>query len=204
MKQYMKNRFEFYGIKSPKRKDLIRIFLKKYGLPPKNISESVVKILWNYPYRECQYAALDILERCVKKEQIRNIKLYEELITSKSWWDTVDWLATRVVGVHLHKFPNDIMSIHKRWMDSDNMWLQRVCLLFQLKYKSETDTKLLFSTIKQLSHSKEFFIQKAIGWSLREYSKTDVDAVRTFVACATLAPLSVREGMRLINCKPIS
>ncbi len=199
MKRYMKDQFEFCGIKSPKRKELTQIFIKKKGLPPAQQADSVIKEIWNYPEREFQYAALDILERCVKRKMIQNEFLFEQFILSKSWWDTVDWIATRIVGEHFQQFPNDILSTHKRWMDSENMWLQRVCILFQLKYKTQTDIKLLFSTIERLAESKELFIQKAIGWSLREYSKTDAEVVRKFIQSNSLASLSVREGMRLIK-----
>jgi 3-methyladenine DNA glycosylase AlkD len=195
----MKDQFEFCGIKSPKRKELTKIFIKKNGLPPTAHAESVITEIWSLPEREFQYATLDILERLVKKKRIQNVVLFEQLILSKSWWDTVDWLATRIVGVHFQKFPHEILSTHKRWMDSGNMWLQRVCILFQLKYKSQTDVKLLFSTIRRLAGSKEFFIQKAIGWALREYSKTDGNGVQKFIQSNSLAPLSVREGMRLIK-----
>ena len=84
-------------------------------------------------------------------------------------------------------------------MNSENMWLQRVCLIFQLSYRKETDTELMFGYMRQLTHSKEFFIQKAIGWALRQYARTDADAVRNFVENTPMSPLSKREALKHIG-----
>lgn len=195
----MKNQFEFFGIKSPQRKELTRKFLKDYSLPTKENAESIIKEIWTIPQRECQYVALEISERLAKRSAFNDIQLFEYLIVTKSWWDTVDWLATRIVGEYMKKFPEAILPAHEKWLGSGNMWLQRVCILFQLKYKQKTDVELLFKTIRQLAQSKKFFIQKAIGWALREYSKTNAAVVRNFIENEALAPLSVREGMRLIK-----
>ena len=199
MKRYMKDKFEFFGIKSVERKELTRKFLAFHGLPNEKDYKKVIREMWDLPQRELQYAALDILERLVKKRIPVEIKLLEHLIVTKSWWDTVDWLATRIVGVRFRQNPELISSTHSRWIKSENIWLQRVCILFQLKYKQETDEKLLFSTIQELSESDEFFIQKAIGWALREQSKTDPAVVQKFIDENELAPLSRREALKVIR-----
>ena len=199
MKRYMKDKFEFFGIKSFERKELTRNFFVSHGLPAEDDFAPVIREMWDLPQRELQYAALDILERLVKKRIPVEIKLLEYLIVTKSWWDTVDWLATRIVGVRFRQNPELISSTHSRWIKSKNIWLQRVCILFQLKYKQETDEKLLFSTIQELSESDEFFIQKAIGWALREQSKTDPAVVQKFIDENELAPLSRREALKVIR-----
>jgi len=199
MKRYMKDKFEFIGIKSVERKELTRKFLVFHGLPSEKDYEEIIREIWDLPQRELQYAALDILERLVKKRVPVEIELLEYLVVTKSWWDTVDWLATRIVGVRFRQNPELISSTHSRWIKSENIWLQRVCILFQLKYKQETDEKLLFSTIQELSDSDEFFIQKAIGWALREYSKTDPAVVQKFIDENELAPLSRREALKVIR-----
>jgi 3-methyladenine DNA glycosylase AlkD len=122
------------------------------------------------------------------------LNLYEELITQKSWWDTVDALAAWQVGDYFKKYPDQIIPYTNKWMDSGNMWLQRTCLIFQLKYKEETDFELLKSLIIPLSDSKEFFIQKAIGWALREYSKLFPQRVMDFASNQPMAKLSYREA----------
>jgi len=195
---YMKNKFEFFGIKNPDRKLLQKRFIDEYGWPDTDQIESVVKALWKQPQRECQYFAIEILEKFMKKANERSIILYEYLVVTGSWWDTVDTIATKPVGTYFKLFPEKTESVTAKWMKSGNIWLQRVCLLYQLKYKKTTDTKLLSHFILQLNGSKEFFINKAIGWILREYSKTDPQWVRDFLKNNTLAPLSVREGSKYI------
>jgi len=199
MARYMKNRFPFLGLKAPQRSTLTREFLRTQGLPPREAIEPVVRALWDLPQREYHYAALDILERFLRrKNNLVAITFLEELIINNSWWDTVDWLATRIVGVLFRKQPALVPKTIPAWMKSQNLWLQRVCLLFQLKYKDATDERLLWNCIEQLVSSPEFFIQKAIGWALREYSKTNPQWVKEVVSELPLAPLSKREATRLL------
>jgi len=204
MKKYMRDLFEYYGIRGPVRKDLQKQFIKKNGLPETKELKDIVIELWDQPQREYQYMAMNLMEKCVKKVDKDFISFYEYLIVTKSWWDTVDLIASHLVGMHFKIFPEMIKSRTDKWMNSENMWLQRTCIIFQLGYKSETDFELLTNFIHKLSHSKEFFIQKAIGWSLREYSKTDEKMVRGFVASNQLAPLSRREAVKWADRKRIN
>ena len=134
-----------------------------------------------------------------KKLAPEHFPLVEYLITEKSWWDTVDGLAAWIVGAIMKTHPSAIESKTKEWMASDNIWLQRTCLIFQLGYKKETDTELLAGFIEQLADHKTFWIRKAIGWALREYSKTDPGFVQAFVDSHQLAPLSRREALKVIE-----
>jgi 3-methyladenine DNA glycosylase AlkD len=199
MKKYMRNQFEFLGIKTPQRTALLREFLKEHGKPHlEDLSETVLG-LWELPEREFQYIALALLEKDVKKLTESHVKLAEKLIVTKSWWDTVDHLATRIVGTILKKHPVLIKPFTGTWIQSDNFWLQRTAILFQLKYKKDTDEALLYRYIRMCKDSKEFFIQKAIGWALREYSKTNPESVKRFVESEELAPLSKREALKVIK-----
>ena len=136
---------------------------------------------------------------CLKKIEFQDIELFELMITNKSWWDTVDLIATNLVGAYFKLFPEQIIPVTKKWMNSDNMWLQRTCLIFQLKYKEEIDTDLLTDYILQLKDTKEFFINKAIGWILREYTRKNPEWVIDFVNKYELSNLSKREALKLIN-----
>ena len=199
MKAYMKNKFEYLGIKSPKRRELSKPFLTKHSLPPTEHIWSIIQELWMQPEREFQYFAIELASRYSRSVEKEWIKDYENLIVNKSWWDTVDFIAATLVGHYFKLFPETIKSVTDSWMQSENIWLQRTCLIFQLKYKDEVDTELLSSFIKKLSDSKEFFIAKAIGWSLREYSKRNPVWVLDFVQNNALQPLSKREAIRRIN-----
>lgn len=199
MERYMKNHFPFLGIQTPERKQLFREVLQSTEAPKAVDLPIIVRELWALPEREFQMLALTLLDKYRKHLDETYIPLLEELITTKSWWDSVDMLASHFIGLILKAHPHLIETYMQKWMASNNMWLQRTCLLFQLKYKEKTDTKLLFSLIEQLSHSKEFFIQKAIGWALREYAKTNPQAVWEFVQTHELAPLSKREATKHIK-----
>jgi 3-methyladenine DNA glycosylase AlkD len=140
------------------------------------------------------------MEKAMKKAEKERIHLYEWAILERSWWDTVDFISGTLVGWHMRMYPDLILPFTRKWMDSGNIWLQRSSLLFQLKYKKDTDTDLLSSYIQELKDSKEFFIRKAIGWILREYSKTNPSWVEKFINNnPDLSGLSKREGMKVIN-----
>jgi 3-methyladenine DNA glycosylase AlkD len=151
------------------------------------------------PERDFQYFAVELLMKCKKQWNKNDIRLFEKLIINKSWWDTVDFIANQVTGPWFKLYPDQIVPVTGKWNKSKNIWLQRMSLLFQLKYKKETDTELMFEYICHLSGSEEFFVQKAIGWVLREYSKTNPGIVKKFISENDLKPLSKREGLKIIG-----
>jgi len=199
MKRYMKNQFEFFGIKSPLRKEISKPFLQKDNLPNVTLLKDVTTQLWLKPQREFQYFTMELLKKYLKQIDSDFIYHLEYLLITKSWWDTVDAIAANIVGPHFINYPDLLKPITEKWIQSENMWLQRSAILFQLKYKDKTDTDILFKYIALLSNSKEFFIQKAIGWALREYSKTNPKIVIDFVSSHDLTKLSKREALRIIT-----
>lgn len=201
MKKYMKNKFDFFGIKSPLRKDIYIDFKNKYGLLPDENFGEIIKWCWKQDEREYQYFAMVFLSKRMKKSTKEIIDLYEFMIVEKSWWDTVDFIAAVLVGDYFKKFPDEIKTVTEKWMNSGNIWLQRSCLLFQLKYKNKTDVELMESFIVRLLGSKEFFINKAIGWILREYSKTKPQVVVNIVERHSLSGLSSREALKWMQNK---
>ncbi|WP_313802917.1 DNA alkylation repair protein [Cytobacillus sp.] len=198
MQNYMKNHFPFLGIKTPERRWLIKQFFKESGILKKDFQEDFVRSLWKMKEREYQNAALDYIVNSLKKLEKHHLPLLEELITTKSWWDTVDVLASKPVGAIASEHPEVIAERIDDWAYGDHLWLRRSAILFQLKYKARTDEELLYRYIVQNKESKEFFIQKAIGWALREYSKTNPASVKAFIESAALPNLSVREGSKYI------
>ena len=194
----MKDKFEFLGIKSPLRRELSHPFLKKSILPPLSSIVPITTQLWKKPEREFQYFAQQLISKYLQKVNSGFIKHLEYLIITKSWWDTVDFIASNLVGPHFNNFPELLHPISEQWCTSNNMWLQRASLLFQLKYKEKTNAPLLFNYIKKHKDSNEFFIRKAIGWALREYAKTDPESVLKFVNFNTLSGLSKREALKNI------
>jgi len=199
MKKYMKDKFRFLGIKSPERRALTRVFYKNHNRPDINNLENIVRKLWKLEEREFQYFAMELVEKELKKMAQNDIQLFEYLAVNKSWWDTIDFIAANLIGKHLSNYSGLVEQMNKKWISSENMWLNRTALLFQLKYKKNLDTKLLKQNILKCRDSKEFFIRKAIGWVLREYSKTNPVWVSEFVDSTTLSPLSKREALKWIN-----
>ena len=195
---YLKNQFELYGMPTPLRKETQKPFLLKNNLPLKSELTKITEELWAKPQREFQYFAIDLNRKYLKKIEFQDIELFELMITNKSWWDTVDLIATNLVGTYFKLFPEQIFPVTEKWMDSGNMWLQRTCLIFQLKYKEAIDNKLLSDYILLLKDTNEFFINKAIGWILREYTRTNPQWVIDFVETYELSNLSKREALRLI------
>lgn len=195
MKKYMRDQFEYLGIKSPQLKLLIRQHINEHGLPPLEDLDEIVHDLWSLPQREFQYTAMSLMERLEKKLTENFIKTLEYTLITKSWWDTVDNVS-HIVGIHFKRYPKVHVKYLAKWRRSKNIWLRRTAILFQLDYKSETDFDLLCDIITESLGSSEFFINKAIGWSLRQYAYTDPKAVKEFVKETPLHPLSRREAMK--------
>lgn len=199
MQNYMKKKFPFLGIKTPKRRLLLKELFNQTGLLKEGFKPEFAEALWEMEEREYQYAALDYIGKFTKKLDKSHLELVERLIVTKSWWDTVDMLASHAVGSIASNSPEVIGEKIDGWAISENMWLRRRAILFQLKYKARTDEELLYQYMLFNNESKEFFIQKAIGWALREYSKTNPDSVKNFIDSNPLAKLSIREGSKYLN-----
>jgi 3-methyladenine DNA glycosylase AlkD len=196
MKKYMRDQFEYLGIKTPKNVALQKEFFEEHGFPKLSELELVLRDLWSLPQREFQYVAVGLLGRFNKELPAKFIKTIEYMLVTKSWWDTVDSIAGGTVGVHFRRFPDVRAKYLAKWRASDNFWLRRTAILFQLNYKKDTDFDLLCEIICENLDSREFFINKAIGWSLRQYARVDPKAVTKFVKSTPLHPLSRREAMK--------
>ncbi len=198
-KKYLKNKFEFYGLTTPQRRAIQKPFLQKEYLPIKDELKDIIIKLWEKPQREFQHFALDLSYKYLKKIEKQDIKLFEYMILNKSWWDTVDGVAPKLVAEYFLKFPEQRNKYTEKWLDSNNIWLQRSTLIYQLFYKEDLDTEFLDYAINRLLGTKEFFINKAIGWILRQYSRTNPVWVEGFVEKTELSGLSKREALRLIK-----
>jgi len=198
MQAYMKNQFCFLGVKTPLRREILsRLAPNSVHIEPFN--PDWILCLWTESAREFQYCALDIMRKQVQHIREDDLQLVVNLIITKSWWDTVDGLSSWIVGPYFLKFPEHRAEITGEWAVHEKMWLRRASIIFQLGYKEKTDSALLFHHIRLNLGSKEFFINKAIGWALREYAKTDAEVVKRFVSKTELHPLSKREALRRLK-----
>lgn len=199
MAAYMRNHFAFFGIMSGPRTALTKAFVRQHGNPSMDTLPKVVRTLWQYPEREFQYAACELLISASKTAPAELLPLVEHCITHKSWWDTVDTLAPRVAGAIYAKHSEEAQDVVDSWIHSPNFWLNRSAIILQLSYKQHTDVALLERAIVQHLSSREFFIQKAIGWALRQYSYVNASWVVEFVHTHPLAPLSTREALKALR-----
>lgn len=199
MKAYMRNQFEHLGIKSEPLGELSKQFYAAHGLPSLPDLETILADLWALPEREYQYLGIGLLRRFGPQLPPDFTGALETLITTKSWWDTVDSIAADIVGGHFKYHPEARDAALGRWRKSGNFWLRRTCILFQLGYKKDTDFPLLCEIIRENLGSQEFFINKAIGWALRQYTRIDPEGVRQFVAETPLHPLSAREAVKWLE-----
>ncbi len=198
MEAYMKGHFKFFGIKAPIRSKIQKAWLNEQK-PNQGDYWQMMSDLWQEEEREFQLVAVDLLKKRSKKAYVQEDWIHlQYFIETKSWWDTVDLIASNAVGRYFECFPDMIPAITEQWMESNNMWLQRSCLIFQLKYKERTDADLLEQFIIRLNPNREFFIQKAIGWSLRQYSKFDSLWVREIIDKHQIGGLARREASKYI------
>jgi 3-methyladenine DNA glycosylase AlkD len=205
MVAYMRDRFAYLGIAAPERERLNRAVVLGSPPPSEDDLSELALGCWALPEREYQYFAAWYVRRWIPRVPASPAFLdtLEQLIATKSWWDTVDELAAHGVGPLVALHPELVNSMDW-WIRSDDIWLARTALLYQQRYKAATDVDRLFGYCLRRAADPEWFIRKAIGWALREYSKTDGEAVRRFVAehGSELAPLSQREALKWLDRRP--
>lgn len=190
MRAYMKNRFEFLGIQTPPRRQFCKPLIRTYTGNPITAAAA----LWRLEAREYQYVACDLLRQHAHELKAGDLPQLEKLAQSKSWWDSVDAL-TPTIGNLVSREP-ELVARMDQLIEADDFWLRRVAILHQLAWKEETDQARLFRYCLQCAGESEFFIRKAIGWALRQYARTEPDAVRAFLKKHnnTLSGLSLREA----------
>ncbi|MGW5477791.1 DNA alkylation repair protein [Streptomyces sp. NPDC004008] len=197
MRAYMKDVAPFLGLTTPVRRALSRTVLAGTIRPDETDCTALALRCWALPEREYHYFAVDCLRRHVGQLSSGFLPVTRHLVSTVSWWDTVDALAAHVVGGLVAADPK-LRGAMDTWIEDDDLWIARTALLHQLRHKEATDTGRLFAYCLRRSSDPDFFLRKAIGWALREYAKTDPEAVREFVARegARLSPLSVREALK--------
>lgn len=197
MAKYMRNQFVFYGLPTPKRKAVYKDFLKEEKKSGQ-IDWAFLDRCYEDEHREFQYLVCDyltVMDNFLTYDDIPRIKVY---IKCKSWWDTTDSLD-RVIGqIGLRDSRVDALMLE--WSLDDDFWVRRVAIDHQLCRKEKTNTELLEKILVNNFGSDEFFINKAIGWSLRDYSKTNPEWVRAFVEkhADRMSKLSVKEAGKYI------
>ena len=173
-----------------------------HSIHSENELQSIIATLWALDKREYQYVGLDLGKRYKEYFTPASIPFIQKLITTKSWWDTVDAIASHMVGAMVFNYP-EMVTIMDEWVDHENMWIRRTTILHQLNFKDRTDPKRFFDYCKKRMNEPDFFIRKAIGWALRQYSYVDASAVIQFVKTyeSELSTLSKSEALKALKRK---
>lgn len=197
MESYMRNQFPFLGLKTPQRKAESKDYIKASKKLPMSAIYTEIADLYRRDAREYQYVAIDIAFANVKRLSFEDLQRLTKYIQIKSWWDTVDsW--RKVFGTYVVIHPEQKEDVFNLFYKHDNFWMRRVAIILQLLEKDTLDTNLLTKAITYDLDTDEFFIQKAIGWALRNYSKFDPAWVRQFVASHNLSKLAIKEGTKYV------
>jgi 3-methyladenine DNA glycosylase AlkD len=181
MTAYMRNLFPYFGINRPERELINKeIFPQIKAVASEAFLKEIASLCWQKSEREYHYFALDLLSKHIKLLNAQSLSWLLELAVRHAWWDSIDFLAIKVIGKLVLNFPElaermEELSVH------ENKWLRRIAIIHQIPFKKNTDEKKLFQYCLYNASDTDFFIRKAIGWALREYGKTNPTAVVAFV-----------------------
>ena len=197
MSKYMQDKFRFLGVRGATRTEIYKKYFPE-ARKSKSIDWDFIENCWNKEEREFQYVVvyyLKAMQKFLKREDISRLKY---LIVTKSWWDTVDLLA-KVVGSLVIRFEG-LDQIMLEWSKDSDIWLRRVAMLHQLSFKEKVDEGLLEKILLANLGDNEFFINKAVGWALRDYSKFNPEWVTKFIEKnrENMANLSLREASKYL------
>lgn len=181
MAAYLKTNMPFYGVQKKGRTEVFRVIKREIPIADNTTYRTAIEALWEQPHREEKYLAIGIAKAYAEFLTVENLDLYRRLIVEGAWWDFVDEVAIHCVGIVYLNQRSQTEPTIEAWVDDDIMWLRRTSLISPIKHKAETDYIMLFDHCLRRAHEKEFFIRKAIGWTLREYAKTAPERVSSFL-----------------------
>ena len=200
MQKYMKSEMPYHGVKSAGQKEIYRTIFKKY--PPKDFQEyrQVIEELWDAEFREERYGAIRYAKQFSKFQTMQALPLYRMMIEAGAWWDYVDSIAIDLIGSLLSSFEEEMKEELRRWITDEHLWIRRAAILSQLRFKKDTDHEMFFEFCSTCIHEKTFWMRKAIGWALRDYSKHEPDRVREFIEKnrENMSGLTLREASKYI------
>ena len=197
----MKSAMPYHGVTAPRLKQALRPILSTYAPADRATWEATVRELWDgATHREERYAATALARHRAARgwQDPDALGLYRHLVVTGAWWDHVDEVAGHLVGGVLAGHRPEVTPVMRAWARDDDLWVRRTAVLSQLRHGADTDTVLLHEVVEANLDDRSFWLRKAIGWALREYSWTDPDWVRNEVDLLgeRLSGLSRREATR--------
>ena len=204
MAAYLKTDMPFYGVQTPARREVARQLNVRFVPQTADEYRSMVETLWGLPHREEKYLAIGVATHHRSFVTFEQVDLYRKLIVEGAWWDFVDSIASDLIGGILRNERQQMRPVLDEWIDGSDMWLRRTAIISQLTHKAETDSDMLFDYCRRRAFEMEFFIREAIGWALRQYARTDPEAVIAFLLehRAELSGLSFREAAKHLSLEP--
>ena len=201
MQKYLKTSMPFYGVKSPILNEIVSEIKSKFTISNQEEYNAIITHIWEMSHREEKYISIKLARKWKKYITLEALTVYEKMIREGQWWDFIDPISQGLIGILLMNNRFKMNKILDKWIKDENLWIRRSAILAHLKHKENTDYKKLFEYCLKCAHEKEFFIQKAIGWVLREFSKTEPEIVYAFIQDneRVLSNLSKREGMKYIK-----
>ncbi len=201
MAAYMKTDMPFFGVQKPARDRIARELRRRTAAPGRRELERLVRALWKLPHREQKYLAIQVARTWPDLIGPASLPLYEKLIREGAWWDFVDEVAIKLVGASWQAEPAKVAPLLDEWIDDDDLWIRRTAIIVQVGAKKATDWRRLSKYCRRCMHEKEFFIRKAIGWALRDYSYAEPERVKAFLEehRGQLSGLSYREGANALR-----
>lgn len=198
---YMKSAMPFHGVGAVPLRRVCKAVFARIELPTAEAWRAFVLGVWRgAKFREERWAAVELTgdRRARLFQTLDALPMYEEMVVTGAWWDTVDSLASHRIGGLLRAYPREMRRVLLAWSRCPDIWKRRAAILSQLTFKQDTDLELLYACIEPSMGSREFFLRKGIGWALRQYAWTDPREVLGYVRAnrARLSPLSKREALK--------
>ena len=200
-KRYLKSDLDFLGSPLGEIRRVVRS-AEQSGRLGHDDAMALAEELWTGPLFERRMAAVVLLERQAPELAPEDLPLIERLIRGSKTWALVDGLAVNVVGEMAlrHRIERELDG----WGRDADFWVRRSSLLAELKpLKSGAPFAPFAARAEAMLDETEFFIRKAIGWVLRELSKTRPDEVDAWIAPRThrASGVTMREAVKYLPPK---
>jgi 3-methyladenine DNA glycosylase AlkD len=206
-KAYLKSRLDFAGASLP----AIRGCARQVRRDNPDLSGSDVLALadelWASSLHERRMVAVVLLELFAAQLVPADLDRLERLVRDSYTWALVDGLAADVAASITAAYPGDptVDAVVRRWAGDDDLWVRRSALLAHLKTLGRRGSFEGWTRFCELADAmldeREFFVRKAIGWVLREASKTHPDQVAGWLRPRTdrVSGVTIREAVRYLS-----
>ena len=188
------------GVATPACRRIVRQELRALGAVTHDELLYMVGSLWDRPEFEFKRAATEMAH--IRSEMFTPDDLDQVLTWMRraQTWALIDEWAPRVVGRLLDNYPSEVGPVLDRWSVDDDFWIRRSSLLSMLisLRRGEGEFDRFGRYADAMMGETEFFIRKAIGWTLRDMSRRRPIEVAEFIRprVGAMSGLTFREAVR--------